>query len=204
MDSAVALVQTYLRVNGYFTVCEYPIVELRGGFQAATDMDVLAFRFPGAERVVPGEDERRRRRHARFQVDPVLHVPADHPDMIVGEVKEGTAEFNRAGRRPDVLAAALARFGCCSGDAAQTLADELVSSGRAETPQGHAVRLVAFGSAVGGGHEPYLRVPLGHVTRFLEDWIEEHWAVMRHAQLKDPVLAFLVALAKARRGMKEA
>lgn len=52
MDSAVALLQTCLRVNGYFTVSEYPIVELRGAFQAATDMDVLAFRFRGAERWV--------------------------------------------------------------------------------------------------------------------------------------------------------
>jgi hypothetical protein len=27
MDNAVALVQAYLRVNGYFTVAEYPVVE---------------------------------------------------------------------------------------------------------------------------------------------------------------------------------
>lgn len=27
MDNAVALVQAYLRVNGYFTVTEYPVVE---------------------------------------------------------------------------------------------------------------------------------------------------------------------------------
>jgi len=203
VDSAVALVQTYLRVNGYFTVSEYPIVELRGGFQAATDMDVLAFRFPGAERVVPGEDEQRRRRRTRFRVDPRLDVPPGHPDMIVGEVKEGAAEFNRAGRRPDVLAAALARFGCCSGEGVQALVEELVSTGRALTPHGHAVRMVAFGSTVGRGAEPYLRVPLGHVTRYLETWVDEHWNVLHHTQLKDPVLAFLVALPKARRGSGE-
>ena len=27
MDTAVALIETYLRVNGYFTVAEYPIIE---------------------------------------------------------------------------------------------------------------------------------------------------------------------------------
>lgn len=86
-------------------------------------------------------------------------MPADLPDMIVGEVKEGVAEFNQAGRRPDVLAAA---------------------------------------------DEPHLRVPLGHVTRYLEHWIDEHGNVMGHTQLKDPVLAFLVALATARRGLAEA
>ena len=55
MDNAVALVQAYLRVNGYFTVSEYPIVEAsrRGGYRTATDLDILAFRFPGAGRLVP-------------------------------------------------------------------------------------------------------------------------------------------------------
>ena len=28
MDNAVALVQAYLRVNGYFTVVEYPVLEV--------------------------------------------------------------------------------------------------------------------------------------------------------------------------------
>lgn len=47
MDNAVALIQTYLRVNGYLTVSEYPVVEAlpAGGFQTATDLDVLGFRF---------------------------------------------------------------------------------------------------------------------------------------------------------------
>lgn len=58
MDSAVALVQSYLRVNKSFTVTEYPVVEaMRGpgpGYQEATDLDVLAFRFPRAGRRIPG------------------------------------------------------------------------------------------------------------------------------------------------------
>lgn len=200
MDSAVGLVQTYLRVNGYFTVSEYPIVELKGGYQAATDVDVLAFRFPGAERWIPGVEPGTDPGHAPFRVDPRLEVPADHPDMIVGEVKEGTAEFNRTGRRPEVLAAALVRFGCCPADCVEPLVDELLRTGTAQTPHGHAVRLVAFGATMEGGGRPYLRVPLAHVTRFLEGWLEEHWDVLRHVQLKDPVLAFLATLAKARNG----
>lgn len=28
MDNAVALVQAYLHVNGYFTVAEYPVLEV--------------------------------------------------------------------------------------------------------------------------------------------------------------------------------
>jgi hypothetical protein len=29
VDNAVALVQAYLRVNGYFTVSKFPVIELR-------------------------------------------------------------------------------------------------------------------------------------------------------------------------------
>lgn len=55
MDNAVALVQAYLRVNGNFTVSEFPVIELRRaqGYTAATDLDILGFRFPGA-----GKDKR--------------------------------------------------------------------------------------------------------------------------------------------------
>jgi len=81
------------------------------------------------------------------------------------------------------------------------LVEELVSKGRAVTPHGHAARMIAFGSAVGGADEPHLRVPLGHVTRYLEHWIDEHGNVMGHTQLKDPVLAFLVALGHGAAGI---
>ena len=50
MDTAVALVQAYLNVNGYFTVVEYPVLEAsRGGHaRSVTDLDILALRFAGA------------------------------------------------------------------------------------------------------------------------------------------------------------
>ena len=55
MDHAVALVETYLRVNGYFTVTEYPLVEVcrYGNYRTATDLDLLAFRFPMPEDLCP-------------------------------------------------------------------------------------------------------------------------------------------------------
>lgn len=60
MDTAVALVQAYLRVNGYFTVAEYPVVEATGGgrHRSLTDIDILAFRFPGAGRPLGGNQRR--------------------------------------------------------------------------------------------------------------------------------------------------
>lgn len=199
MDSAVGLVQTYLRVNGYFTVVEYPVVELRESFRTATDLDVLAFRFPGAGRVIPGESGTGRRLHPPFTTDPLLKVPDGYADMLIGEVKEGEAKFNRGGRRAEVIAAALGRFGCCPIDEAESVAKSVLRSGRASTPYGHAVRLVAFGAVAGPSDEtPYQRISLGHVLRYLEAWMEEHWAVLRHTQLKDPVLSFLATLVKAR------
>jgi hypothetical protein len=51
MDTAVALVQAHLQVNGYFAVTECPVVEAlrHHGYRTATDLDILAFRFPGAQ-----------------------------------------------------------------------------------------------------------------------------------------------------------
>lgn len=198
MDSAVTLVQTYLRLNGYFTVVEYPVVELRGEFRAATDLDVLAFRFPEAGRLIPGEAGHRRR-HPPFRTDPVLEVPVDGTDMLIGEVKEGEAKFNRGGRRAEVIGAALARFGCAPADEAESVSEELLRSGTASTGQGHTVRLVAFGSVADSSPgAPYRRISLGHALRYVESWMDEHWAVLRHTQLKDPVLSFLATLKKAR------
>jgi hypothetical protein len=109
MDGAVGIVQAWLRLRGYFTVTEYPIVDAWrfGGPRTLTDLDVLAFRFPGA-----GAPD--------LPLHPVLDA-AGRPDMLIGEVKEGRAELNHAARDPAVLAAALARFGCCGPDHVEPL-----------------------------------------------------------------------------------
>src|SRR6266567_3094644 len=86
MDHAVALVQAYLQLNGYFTSAEYPIVAGAGrnGFRTITDIDILAFRFPTegvmarGRRAPKGLDVR--------ELDPGLAVPAESIDMIIGEV----------------------------------------------------------------------------------------------------------------------
>lgn len=112
MDNAVALVQAYLRLNGYFTVSEYPVIAVRnGGYRSATDLDILAFRFPATGRIAPsarrdgGDDED----HAA--PDPALGIPADRADMIIGEVKEGRAVLNDAATVAGVLRAVLVAFG---------------------------------------------------------------------------------------------
>ena len=197
MDTAVALVQSYLNVNGYFTVAEYPVLEaaVRGPARTLTDLDILAFRFWHAEHHVVGAGVGTPLGDGL--PDPALEVPGHGPDMIVGEVKEGTARLNDALHDPHVLAVALARFGCCSHHHAAALVRELAQNGRATTPAGHAVRIVAFGGAtdaarVGG----CTTISMRHVVAFLRTYLKAHWTVLRHAQIRDQGLAVLALLEK--------
>ena len=197
MDTAVALVQTYLHANGYLTVTEYPLVETlkRGGVRSRTDLDVIAFRFAHGTRPrrghLTGDDS--------LHPDPALRVPFDRPDMIIGEVKEGAARFNEAMRDVRVLRAALTRFGCCAPDDAEGVVGRLRSHGQATTPAGHQVRMVAFGTVGSEGRllPGELIVDLGHVLRFLIAHVASHREVFRAARSHDPVFAFLALFDKA-------
>ncbi|HWW77854.1 MAG TPA: hypothetical protein VNZ44_20790 [Pyrinomonadaceae bacterium] len=209
MDNAVALVRAYLHVNGYFTVTEFPVLEAigSGGYRTATDVDVLAFRFPLAGLTVSGAAGAcgGGRTAGVLGPDPALGAPSDRPDMIVGEVKEGRACVNEAAWDPAVLGAVLARFGCCEPGHTARVAEELLRKGRAETPCGHRVRVVAFGSTPGGptGGHRYTTVSMGHVVRFLQEQLRGHWEVLGQAQLKDPAFGFLATVEKALRGSRE-
>jgi hypothetical protein len=199
MDTAVALVQAYLHVNGYFTVAEYPVFEAYRGDQAraVTDLDILAVRFAGA-----GHDlVRRQRQHAAggepFIADPVLGALDDRTDMIVGEVKEGPARFNPAMRDPVVLAVALKRFGCCAPGDARALVQELLDRGQVIGPSGHNIRMVAFGDAPEGSRPgAWTTVPMRHVVIFLQQYLRQHWDVLRHAPIKDTALGVLTLIEK--------
>lgn len=201
MDTSVALVSAYLQVNGYFCITEYPLLETsrRGEVTTVSDLDVLAFRFPGA-----GREVRLRRRgkivgDIRFEPDPALNSPADLPDMIVGEVKRGRARFNSAARRPEVLAAALMRFGCCEPKHARALAQKLVHSGEEINERGHAVRMIAF-----GGIEPEQPPPRWHVVSLetIVDCLQKHlhnnWNLMRQVHFSNDALDLLSLLERAR------
>jgi hypothetical protein len=197
MDNAVALVEAYLRVNGYFTVAEYPVLEAaRDGFRAATDLDILAVRFPRAGRLItgrgPGYD-----RH-RFTTDPALDIAPEQIDMIIGEVKEGRGRLNAAMRDPRVLEAALLRFGCTSEEETPRVVDDINRAGSAMLESGHRVRLVIFASVAEERGIP--TIGLGHIVEFLQGYLREHWEPLRTAQFSDPVFGFLATLEKAARG----
>jgi hypothetical protein len=200
MDHAVALVQAYLQLNGYFTSAEYPIIAGAGrnGFRTITDIDILAFRFPtgeplqrGGRRVPTGLDV--------SDLDPGLGIPGGTIDMIIGEVKEGRVGINTGIRDPEVLRTVIQRFGQV-GDP-EAVVEDLLKSGNADLPPDHSVRLIAFGSFPPGAAVPPCRIiSLGHVLIFLQGYVRKHWSMLRHLQFKDPAFGFLMTLEKARRG----
>lgn len=193
MDHAVALVETYLRMNGFFTVSEYPLLSRDAhGWHSLTDLDILAVRFPKAGEYAPAGIN-----HCAEGMDAALSVSRDRVHMLIGEVKEGKAELNRAAADARVLATALARFGCCDEREADRCGEDLLRSGRAVTPCGHSVELIAFG-AVRPDHAANHRVILlSHVVAYIRNFVKEHWTTLRVAQFKDPVLGMFVLEAKA-------
>ncbi|HEY0160601.1 MAG TPA: hypothetical protein VGF28_25160 [Thermoanaerobaculia bacterium] len=200
MDHAVALVQAYLQLNGYFTSSEYPILAgtARNGFRAITDIDILAFRFP------TGQPSGKRVKQGPTgldvtMLDPGLAVPGAFVDMIIGEVKEGRVGINTGIRDPDVLKTVVNRFGKV-GEPEQVV-EQLLRTGSAEIPPQFSVRLIAFGSFPPGAPVPPCRIiSLGHVLTFLQSYVRKHWHMLRHLQFKDPAFGFLMTLEKARRG----
>lgn len=204
METAVSLVEAYLRTNGYFTVTDYPILKPlpQGGYREATDLDILAFRF-GAASSHPHAGPRQSVHSPLAMPDPALGSSQDAADMIIGEVKEGNAEINPRAWDRGVMRAALTRFGCCGPHDADRVVGDLLEGGRARTSLDHTIRIVAFGSWEGESRDrhPYTVVRLQHVVEFLRTYLRQHWDAFGSAHLQEPALDFLQLLEKAERGM---
>ncbi len=193
MDHALAFVQAYLHVNGFFTVSEYPVLEeARGGFREVTDIDLLAVRMGYAGKVLPRGG---RPMGPKMEVDPVLGCPYGQTEFLVVEVKEGTGDMNRAMLRPAVLFEAMRRFGMCDREHLRRASLELAETGEAQLPGGR-VRLLSFASRPPdkGDHD---FIPLDHVVRFLQQYLRAHWAVNRTTRFRDQGLGVLALLEKA-------
>ena len=197
MDTAVALVKTYLQANGFFTVTEYPILESVGlTTRTVTDIDILALRFPGAG----GIGSEAPTGGLRIEPDDALEVSDTQIELIIGEVKEGAAELNKAARDPAVIAAALRRFGALDTEVEKELVRELLEDGEALHPAGIRVRQMVFATKPPTRrHYSYLWMNIGDIAEWLQARVEEHWDEIKMIQSKDPALSFLLLFEKARR-----
>jgi hypothetical protein len=197
LNTCVALVGAYLRFNGYVTVPEQPVLIGQGKpyrYHTATDVDILAVRFPNAAVVVPREygsveDD------LHLEVDSTLELEEDTVDILVGEVKSGRPRLNDGLRDRDVLYATLKRVDPGFDVGLDDTITHLIRNGEAQckaSGKKWRFRLVAFGEgqpAPEGG--PYMVVQMRHVAAFLMQTMREHHQVWKDAQFGDPVLDIL-------------
>jgi hypothetical protein len=202
MNTIVALVGAYLRFNGYVTVPEQPVLIGEGKpyrYHTATDVDILAVRFPNAAVVVPrmqgqvGDD-------LHLDIDPVLDLEKDTVDVIIGEVKTGRPRLNDGLREPDVLYATLRRVDPGFDVPLEDTIVKLIRHGEARTRSAGKkwrFRLAAFGEGspgLDGG--PFMVIQLRQVASFLMQTMREHHEVWKDAQFGDAVLDLLHVLDK--------
>lgn len=207
MDIAVSLVESYLRLNGCFTLTEFqvqqPVAGQPGRYETATDLDILAVRLPWAAETV-------HRRHGPsgehpdeiiLRTDPILGLLPDLPDLLIGEVKEGASQLNRALRTPEVLHVALRRAGCCPEEHIGDVAALLLRAGEAmlQPPRAVAcrVRLASFcGRVDAGGGGRVLTITLGHMLHFIEERLTSYREVLWSAHFRDPGVGLLKLMEK--------
>ncbi len=197
MDIAVNLVENYLRLNGYLTLSEFEVQARapNGGYLTVTDVDIMALRLPGD--VFAGDPHDAEQGRLLLIDDPVLELRDDLIDVILGEVKQGEAEFNPGIRRHEVLHSMLRRV--------QWLYDEPIAG----VIKALQTKSVAYGSARGGGTLRTRLVAFGrspvsnlhtishtHIVERMSGFFDELDDAFRPIQFRDPAPAMLALLHK--------
>lgn len=198
MDIGINLVESYLRLNGYLTLSEFEVQRKArdGAFRTITDIDIMAVRMPGP--VFLGDPHE----HPDCQVllinDPELRLEPDCVDVIVGEVKQGKAEFNEGIRDHGVLHSMLRRVEWLYAGDTESVADglgaELTHYTAARGGGRVRTRLVAF------GRSPVTNLntmSLSHMIETLLRFFDDHEEAFKPIQFRDPAPAFLRLLLKA-------
>ena len=197
MDIGVDLVEAYLRLNGYFTITEFEVLRetTPGTYQTVTDVDVIAVRFPGP--IYIADSHGRGESPALLVEDPVLELPPDTVDVIIGEVKQGEAVFNPGLTDHHTLHTVLQRVAWLYEDGvhavARDLEDDLVCHQYSPPDRKVRTRLVAFGrSPVNNVHT----ISLTHVFDKMIGQFEEYGDALRAAQFKSPAAGLIRLLVK--------
>lgn len=193
MDTAVALAQAYLQLNGYLTVAEFPVLaRTRAGIEQVTDVDLIALRFPAARPLATPDES--------TEPDPDLELRNDAMDLLICEVKEGKARVNPNLTRDQTLRAVLERVGCCPAHHVGHHVRALLRNGHAEMDHPGGVRcrarIAVFAGRAGNNKHAGLVIPLAHVARAARAFLLHHETALRSAQLSQPALAQLHLLGK--------
>lgn len=197
MDIAVNLVESYLRLNGYLTLSEFEIQRKTtdGTYESATDVDIAGLRFPGDIHAVDSHD-------LGFEMllidDEALRLEPDTVDVIVGEVKQGEAEFNPTLKQYEVLHSVLNRIAWLYAVPIDEVVQALRGSGISRVASCGGIgrvrtRLVAFGRSP---HSDLHTISLAHVFETMVAHLEEFREVLRPVQYADPAPALLQLLVK--------
>ncbi|MDX1690870.1 MAG: hypothetical protein R3290_07600 [Acidimicrobiia bacterium] len=205
MDIAVNLVENYLRLNGYLTLSEFEVTRRRedGRFEAVTDVDIMGLRMPGD--VYAGDPHGDDDCEMLLIDDPVLDLRDDLADVIVGEVKQGTAELNDGIRSHEALHSMLRRVEWLYAEPLSAVISALQHHGLHTSPARGGgeirTRLVAFGqSDVSDLHTISHAHMLSTMVRFFDE-LED---AFRPVQFRDPAPALLSLLHKSGFDVSEA
>jgi len=197
MDIAVNLVESYLRLSGYLTLSEFE-VQRRGesGFETITDVDIMALRLPGD--VFAGDPHDRADSRLLLLEDPVLALEDDLIDVIIGEVKQGPAEFNPGIQRHEVLHSMLRRVAWLYdeplGVVVKSLQQRLIRESPARGGGKIRTRLVAF------GRSPFSdlhTISHTHIIETVLGFFEGTGDAFKPVQFRDPAPAMLSLLLKS-------
>jgi hypothetical protein len=194
VDPAVALIQAYLQLNGYFTVAEFPVVTPAAeDVETITDVDLIAIRFPLAQPLGAGPA------HAA-RPDSVLRVSDDAMDLLICEVKEGKAHINPNLNRADTLRATLERIGCCAPDHVGHHVEALLRHGMAEIEHPGRTRcrarIAVFAGRPGDPRRAPVVISLEHAARQVSRFLQQHREALHAMRLTQPALAHLHLLDK--------
>lgn len=200
MNAGVALVQSYLRLNGFFTLTDVPIVRRgrKGQYYEVTDVDILAIRPPGARTLVsrgePGIAD-----DLVFEGDPRLDLTKDATEVLIAEVKIGKPRINPGLLADETLTTAVARVGICPDGEIASLVGRLQATGEALVRSDHSearFRLVAFGDGRAGKRRRYAVFSLSDVAAFLRAHLHRYREILTPVEPSDPTLALLHLLDK--------
>jgi hypothetical protein len=196
MDIGVSLVEAYLRLCGYLTLTEFGVQGRSpgGGFESITDVDVMGLRLPGD---VYAGDPRDADAHLLLIEDPVLELHPGMVDVVIGEVKQGEAEFNPGLRRREVLHSLLQRVEWLYGESLAAVVDGLIAYHVRMSPARGGgeirTRLVAF------GRSPYCdlhTISHAHIVEAMAGFLSGLGRAFHPVQFSAPAPAMLSLLMK--------